>query len=72
MQRSLVGVNLFVVVQAAAMFGLPVAREIISDALAILAPRQQKNGTFGSPCKIERVAAVLVAARALKEDKEDD
>ena len=60
MQKALKGVNLFVIVQAAAMFDLPVAREIISDALAILAPRQQKNGTFGSPCRIERVVAVLV------------
>jgi len=65
MQRTFKRANLFVVVQAVAMFDLPVAREIISDALAALAPRQQKNGTFGSPHRIERVAAVLVAKKAI-------
>jgi len=65
MQRTLKRANLFVVVQAVAMFDLPVAREIISDALTILAPRQQKNGTFGNPHRIERVAAVLVAKKAI-------
>jgi hypothetical protein len=56
--------NLFAFVQAIAAFDLPIARDIIHDALATLALRQRKNGTFGSPYMIERVAAVLVAKEA--------
>jgi len=65
MQMSRKGSNRFAVIQAIAAFDLPVAREIIVDELAILAPRQQKNGTFGGPCRIERVVAVIVAAKAV-------
>ena len=57
--------NRFAVLQAAAMFDLAVARDIIREILAELEPRQQKNGTFGSPNRVERVAAVLVAERGL-------
>lgn len=59
------GSNLFAAIQAIARFGTPIAGEIIRHALAALAPRQRKNGTFGGPCRVERVAAVLVAARAV-------
>ena len=59
----------FALIQAAAAFDFPVAREIIRDGLRELAPRQRKNGTFGAPCKVERVAAVLVARRALEPAK---
>jgi hypothetical protein len=58
------GTSLFAVLQAVAAFDLPVAREVIRDGLAALAPKQRKNGTFGTPCQVERVAAVLVAQRA--------
>jgi len=50
---------------AAIPFDLPVAIEIIRDVLAALAPHQRRNGTFGGPCEIERVATVLLALRKL-------
>ena len=56
---------LFTVLHATSAFAFPVAREIIVDALAAVAPRQRKNGTFGAPCRVERVAAALVAARSI-------
>lgn len=59
------GVNVYGGIQAIAAFGLPIAREIIREKMSDLILRQQKNGTFGSPCKIERVAAVLIAAEIL-------
>ena len=34
--------------------------------LASLAPKQRKNGTFGTPCRLERVAAALVAQRTIQ------
>ena len=55
----------FAVIQASALFSFPVASELIRDTLKALVPRQQRNGTFGSPCRIERVAAALVAERHL-------
>jgi hypothetical protein len=61
------GLNAYALLQVCAMFDLPVAREIMRDVLATLATRQRKNGTFGTPCRVERVAAVLVAARAIGE-----
>ena len=54
--------NVYAVLQTVAAFDLPVAQEIIREALAVLAPRQRKNGTFGGPNNVARVAAVLVAA----------
>jgi hypothetical protein len=59
------GLNAYALLQVCAAFDLPVAHEIICDVLATLAPRQRKNGTYGTPCRVERVAAVLVAARAV-------
>jgi len=64
------GSKIFAAIQAIAAFDLPIAREIIGDALTTLAARQQKNGTFGGPHRIERVAAVLVAAKAIDSVKE--
>ena len=49
----------------AARFDLPLAREFIRDALKIIAPDQRKRGTFGGPCEIEKVVAVLVGIKAL-------
>jgi len=59
------GSNLFAAIQAVAAFDLPIASEIIREGLAALAPRQRRDGTFGGPCEVERVAAVLAALRAL-------
>lgn len=56
----------FAALQAVALFDSPVAREILREGLAFLAPKQKTNGTFGTPCRIERVAAVLIAKRALE------
>jgi len=36
---------------------------MLSGAVA----RQRSNGTFGTPCHVERVAAVLIAKRSLKD-----
>jgi hypothetical protein len=59
------GTHLFVVIQALAAYDLSVAREIIRDALAALAPKQRTNGTFGGPCRVERVSAVLIGEMVL-------
>ena len=61
LQRWWRGTNLFAALQAAAAFESPLADEILRDVLAAVAPRQRKNGTFGTPCRVDRVAAVLVA-----------
>jgi hypothetical protein len=58
------GARLFAGAQAAAAFPLPVATPLLRDLLAAIAPRQQRNGTFGAPHRVERVAAALIAARA--------
>jgi len=64
MQAHWKGLNVFALVQAIGAFDLPIARDIIHNVLAALAPRQRKNGTFGSPYMIERVAAVLAVRKA--------
>jgi hypothetical protein len=61
LQRWWRGTNLFAALQATSAFDLPLAREIERDVLAALAPRQRKNGTFGTPNRVERLAAVLLA-----------
>ena len=60
------GSRLFALMQAMPAFGLPVAREIVRDALSETGRRQKKDGSFGGPCAVERVAAVLVAARTVE------
>lgn len=60
------GSKLFAGLQAVAAFDHPVAHQIIRDGLAALAPKQRKNGTFGAPCRIERVTAALVARMAIQ------
>jgi hypothetical protein len=59
------GSNLFAALRAVAAFDSPVAGEIIRDTLEVVAARQRGNGTFGGPCRIERVTAVLVAVSAV-------
>jgi len=56
------GSNVFAAIQAVAQCDTPVAREIVRSAILSLAPRQRKDGTWGDPCRVERVAAVLYAA----------
>jgi hypothetical protein len=63
------GGNLFAALQAAAVFDLPPARDIVRDALAAIAPRQRRNGTFGTPNAVERVSAVLEAMSRLASDE---
>jgi len=65
-KRGLRGSKLFAAIQAAAASDLPVAREVIRCALQQVAPRQRKNGTFGTPNRVERVGAVLAGLRALE------
>ena len=64
LQRWWRGTNLFAALQATAAFELLLAREMERDVLEALAPRQRKNGTFGTPHPVERVAAVLAAMKA--------
>jgi len=59
------GSNVFATIQVIAEWDIPAAREIIQSALLGLAQRQQKNGTWGDPCRIERLAAVLKATRRI-------
>jgi hypothetical protein len=63
---KLKGRSVFTGIRAAAAFNLLVAHEIIREELNKLAPKQRKNGTFGSPHSVERVASVLVACRAIE------
>jgi hypothetical protein len=58
------GSNLFAALGAVAAFDLPLAHHILHDSLTTIAPSQRKNGTFGTPCRVERVGAVLLALRA--------
>jgi hypothetical protein len=62
------GSNLFAALQAIAALDLPLARQILCDALEALAPHQRKDGTFGTPCPVERVAAVLLGLRSCSKD----
>jgi len=60
------GAAVFATMQALAAFVLPIARELTREALRSVAPRQKKNGTFGQPCKVERVLAALLADGGVK------
>jgi hypothetical protein len=60
------GSHAFGVPQAVSSFNLPVARGIMRDGLTAVAQCQRKNGTFGTPRRIERVAAVLCVKSALE------
>jgi hypothetical protein len=55
----------FGLMQAAAAFDFPVARQIVRDCLAAAARCQRRNGSFGGACAVERAAAVLTAIQAL-------
>ena len=59
------GSHSFAVLQAVAGLDLRTARQMVEDALESAAQRQRKHGTFGDPHRVERVAAVLVAVRAI-------
>jgi len=59
------GTGVFAAIQAAAAFDLLAAQAIIRDGIATVAPRQRRNGSFGAPCAVERVAAVLRGVKAL-------
>lgn len=61
--------NRFAVLQVAAMFDQAIAHDIVREVLGDLAPGQRKNGTFGSPNRVERVTAVLVAERVLSQGR---
>ena len=65
------GSDAFAIPQAVSSFNLPVARDIIRDGLTAVAPRQRRNGTFGTPCRTERVAAVWCAKSALESSAAD-
>ena len=58
--------SVFSTLHAVARFDLPVARQLLTDMLSDGAARQRSNGTFGTPCRVERVASVLVAKRSLE------
>jgi len=49
----------YAVLHVATAYDLPAAHELVREVLAYISPRQRKNGTFGAPHRIERVAAVL-------------
>ena len=65
MDRSSQKLNPFAVAHAVAGFDHDVARGILRRVLAVVAGRQRINGTFGTPCRVERVAAALTAVRAI-------
>jgi hypothetical protein len=59
------GMRLFAALDAVAAFDLPEARDLLHDLLAAVVPRQRRDGTFGAPHRVERVAAIVAALRAL-------
>ncbi len=61
------GGNRFAMIHAVSAFNSPTARSLLAEMLQDVAGRQRKNGTFGTPCRIERVAAVLAASRVVDE-----
>lgn len=59
--------NRFALLQVVALFDLPASRDLISNVLTQITPHQRKNGSFGTPYPVERVAAVLAALNTLNE-----
>jgi hypothetical protein len=55
----------FGLMQAAAGFDFPAARQIVHDGLAAAARCQRRDGSFRGAFAVERVAAVLAAIQAL-------
>ena len=64
-QRQWRGSKLFAALDAVARFDLALADEILTDGLKAVAGHQRQNGSFGTPCRTERVAAVIAALRRL-------
>jgi len=60
------GSRLFAILGAVARFDLPIARDILATGLAAAARHQRRNGSFGTPCPVQRVAAVIAASRRLE------
>jgi hypothetical protein len=65
-QGRLRGARLFAALEAVARFDLPVAREVIGEALRTVAPHQRANGSFGTPHPAARAAVVVAACRRLE------
>ena len=63
------GSRKYALLQAIAGFALSMTRQIIGDALATVAGEQRRNGTFGTPCRTERVVAVLLAVKKMAATK---
>lgn len=63
-----IGSGFFATIQVIAALDHPIARKIIRKALAVIAPRQRRNRTFGTPCQVERVAAAILGMRALESE----
>ena len=63
--RSWKRASLFPMLQAVARFDFPTAHELLAAMLPDVAARQRKNGSFGTPCPVERAAAVIVALRSV-------
>ena len=61
-----IGSGFFATIEVIAAYDHATARDIIRNALTAIAPRQRRNGTFGTPCQVERVAAVICGLRALE------
>jgi len=55
----------YAILHVAAAYDLPAARKVVEEVLAHITPRQRKNGSFGTPHSVERVAAVLDAMAIL-------
>ena len=64
--RSWQRASLFPTLQVVARFDSPTARELLTAMLAEAGTRQRKNGSFGTACPVERVAAVLQAQRSVE------
>ena len=63
MARGWRKVSVFSALHAVTPFGTAAARALIREMLPVAESRQQRNGSFGKPCPVERVAAVLLARR---------
>lgn len=56
-------VDAFAALRALVAIPTSLAREVIADLLAAIFPRQRRDGSFGPPASIERVAVVYAAAK---------
>lgn len=72
MHESWKQASLFPSLQAVARFDSTAAHVLLEKMISEAARKQRKSGTFGRPCQIERVTAVLAAQQSLGTRRSND